>query len=97
MSDNLCRDEQYKQMWAELENLIRAHADSSPQHQKVLECLLKCKKPSDDVKSSPSSTKEEKQETNTDQNYAWKELDRSGVKVQCLCICNLWWKCIWNL
>lgn len=82
MSDNLCRDEQYKQMWAELENLIRAHADSSPQHQRVLECLLKCKKPSDDVKSSPSSTKEEKQETNTDQNYAWKELDRSGVKVQ---------------
>lgn len=70
------RDEQYKQMWAELENLIRAHADSSPQHQRVLECLLKCKKPSDDVKSSPSSTKEEKQETNTDQNYAWKELDR---------------------
>lgn len=82
MSDNLCRDEQYKQMWAELENLIRAHVDSSPKHQRVLDCPLKCKKPSDDVKSSPSSTTEAGQETNTDQYYAWKELDRSGVRVQ---------------
>lgn len=73
------RDEQYKQMWAELENLIRAHVDSSPKHQRVLDCPLKCKKPSDDVKSSPSSTTEAGQETNTDQNYAWKELDRSGI------------------
>eukprot|EP00105_Crassostrea_gigas_P046274 XP_019930422.1 PREDICTED: protein asunder homolog isoform X1 [Crassostrea gigas] len=73
------RDEQYKQMWAELENLIRAHVDSSPKHQRVLDCPLKCKKPSDDVKSSPSSTTEAGQETNTDQYYAWKELDRSGI------------------
>ncbi|XP_048741642.2 integrator complex subunit 13-like [Ostrea edulis] len=72
------RDEQYKQMWAELESLIRAHADTSPQHQRVLECLLKCKKPTDDAKSSPKKAKEEKMEveSNTEQSYAWKELEK---------------------
>lgn len=71
-------------MWAELESLIRAHADSSPQHQRVLECLLKCKKPTDDARSSPKKTKEEKSEKDpsTDQSYAWQELDRYHQRSQ---------------
>jgi hypothetical protein len=66
-------------MWSELESLIRAHADTSPQHQRVLECLLKCKKPTDDTKSSPKKSKEEKMEVEpgTEQSYAWKELEKS--------------------
>ena len=39
-------EETYRQMWAELERLIRAHSTTSPSHQKVLECLLECKRPS---------------------------------------------------
>jgi len=39
-------------MWAELEDLVRAHADSSPQHAAVLDLLLDCRpSPSDDVAS----------------------------------------------
>ena len=33
-------------MWVEFERLVRAHSPSSPQHLKVLECLLECKRPS---------------------------------------------------
>ena len=38
-------------MWAEFERFVRNHADTSPMHQKVLECLVDCKKlPSDSAK-----------------------------------------------
>lgn len=39
------REEQYRQMWAEFERLVRALSGTSPMHQKVLECLLDCKRP----------------------------------------------------
>ena len=48
----LHRDEQYRQLWAELESYVRAHAASSPQHQSVLDCLLECKRP-DDTSAKP--------------------------------------------
>lgn len=38
------REDQYRQLWAELERLIRAHADTSPQHKLILDCVLECKK-----------------------------------------------------
>ena len=60
-------------MWAELESFVRAHADTSPMHQRILECLLECKKISpDDVK--PKKT-EQSQEI-SDAESAWKDLDR---------------------
>jgi len=40
------KDEQFRQLWMELEKLVRCYADTSPEHRKILECLLKCKKPS---------------------------------------------------
>ncbi|GFN84440.1 protein asunder homolog [Plakobranchus ocellatus] len=39
------RDEQYRQLWAELEALIRSYSDTSPQHAEVLECLQQCRSP----------------------------------------------------
>lgn len=42
------RDEQYRQMWNEFERLVRAFSDASVQHEKVLECLLECKKKNTD-------------------------------------------------
>ncbi|KAK7493936.1 hypothetical protein BaRGS_00014818, partial [Batillaria attramentaria] len=39
------REEQYRQLWNELESLVRAYAATSREHEKVLECLLECKKP----------------------------------------------------
>lgn len=68
------REQQYSQMWSELELLIRAHADTSENHQKVLECLLECKKPSDEKrKLEKVAAKEEMSEAES----AWKEMDRS--------------------
>ena len=40
----LSSDDQYRQLWSELERLIRAHADTSPQHKLILDCVLECKK-----------------------------------------------------
>ncbi|PIK47431.1 hypothetical protein BSL78_15724 [Apostichopus japonicus] len=40
------RDEQYRQMWSELEALIRSSSDLSPDHEEILECVLSCRKPS---------------------------------------------------
>ena len=37
-----CRDEQYKTLWAELENFLSLHAVNSSEHQDVYECLLQC-------------------------------------------------------
>ena len=41
----IIRDEQYRQMWSEMEVLVRAASSTSPAHQQVLECLLDCRKP----------------------------------------------------
>ena len=79
------REQQYVQMWAELEAMVRAHSDTSPMHQKVLECLLECKKPSDDAKARKQGDKitsrEEKMDVSEMEN-TWKELDRY------LCFCS---------
>lgn len=32
-------------MWSELEKFVEAHANNSPNHVKILECLLECKRP----------------------------------------------------
>jgi len=40
------KDEQFRQLWMELEKLVRCYADTSPEHRNILQCLLKCKKPS---------------------------------------------------
>ncbi|KAJ8047812.1 Integrator complex subunit 13 [Holothuria leucospilota] len=39
------REEQYRQMWSELESLIRSAADLSPDHEEILDCVLNCRKP----------------------------------------------------
>lgn len=40
------KDEQFRQLWMELERLVRCYADTSSEHRALLDCLLKCKKPS---------------------------------------------------
>ena len=61
-------------MWNELERLIRVHSSTSPGHEKVLECLLECKRPTEGttspVKTAP--TKDEPMEA----EMGWKEIDR---------------------
>lgn len=73
------RDEQYRQMWSELEMLVQAYADTSPNHQKVLDCLLDCKKPTEDKspkKGDKVFVKEEKMEVDTQIEQSWKSLDK---------------------
>jgi len=61
------REEQYRQMWAEFERFVRSHADTSPMHQKVLECLVECKKlPSDSAKASSLSELQDQTDRETD-------------------------------
>ena len=74
------RDEQYRQMWSELEMLVKAYADTSPNHQKVLECLLDCKKPTAEEKS-PKKTdkvfvKDEKMDMDSQIEQSWKTLEK---------------------
>jgi len=41
-------------MWIEFERFVRAHATSSPMHQKILDCLIECKKlPSEATVKTP--------------------------------------------
>ena len=63
-------------MWSELESLIRAHADTSPQHKAILDCLLECKKPEDSKSPKKSLGKEEKMEVDSDQEKTWRELEK---------------------
>lgn len=51
---SLKREEQYKQMWLELEKLIRLHSSTSTNHMRVLTCLLDCKK--QDIKAAKEGT-----------------------------------------
>ncbi|XP_064633447.1 integrator complex subunit 13-like [Lineus longissimus] len=73
------REEQYRQMWSEMETLVRAHVDASPNHERVLECLLLCRKQDGEVKGHKKGqevkVKEEKMETN-EAEPAWKDLDK---------------------
>lgn len=41
------REEQYKQMWSELETFVRAHCHTD-QHTRVLHCLLECRNKDDE-------------------------------------------------
>ena len=67
------RDQQYSQMWSEMEALVQAHAGTSDMHQKILECLLECKKPSDEKRKADKLTvKDELSEVES----AWKDLDK---------------------
>ncbi|XP_076469020.1 integrator complex subunit 13-like [Babylonia areolata] len=78
------REEQYRQLWGELENLVRAYSDTSPQHAKVLECVLECKKPGppgDDPhlsmpKVSDSKPPAEERGDGAQAEQGWKDLDR---------------------
>ena len=72
-------------MWCELERFVRAHSDSSPHHEKVLECLLDCKKPSPESpspkkgkkdKGGDSESKSDSTPASPDPALAWKELDK---------------------
>ncbi|CAK8693167.1 unnamed protein product [Clavelina lepadiformis] len=36
------REEQYKSMWRELEDLLRAHSSTSSKHMDILDCMLEC-------------------------------------------------------
>ena len=57
-------------MWVEFERFVRSHSDTSPMHQKVLECLVECKKlPSESGKASTSLSSELQDQTD-------KETDR---------------------
>ncbi|XP_064604179.1 integrator complex subunit 13-like isoform X2 [Liolophura sinensis] len=82
----LKREEQYRQMWSELEMLVRVYSTTSDQHNKVLDCLLELKKPSpEDFKPTTSAppkkapekafVKEEKMDTSNVEK-GLKELDR---------------------
>ena len=56
---------------------MRAHAGSSSLHQKVLECVLECKKPSQDDGQGSSPGGEDKKPSLLElEQAAWKELDR---------------------
>ena len=73
------REEQYRQMWAELEKFVRAHAGSSSMHQRVLDCVLDCKRPSPDEGrgGSPGAGGDDRKPSLLElEQAAWKELDR---------------------
>lgn len=42
------REEQYRQMWNELERFVRAYSNTSASHGKVLECVMECKRKNND-------------------------------------------------
>ena len=74
------REEQYRQLWAELESLVRAFADTSENHSKVLDCVLNCKKPGvpeDLSTSSPAKHKlNDELESMDEVEQGWAELDK---------------------
>ncbi|XP_006814307.1 integrator complex subunit 13-like [Saccoglossus kowalevskii] len=85
------REEQYRQMWSELEMLVRSCSDLSPAHESILDCVVDCRKPSEDHVKSPKrkgEVKEEKTErisstmssssssSSLATDKAWQDLDR---------------------
>ena len=66
-------------MWSELEKLIEAYADTSPNHQKVLDCLNDCKTPTEDKtpkKADKVFAKEEKMDVDSQIEQSWKALEK---------------------
>ena len=53
----MCRDEQYKLLWNELEEFFRSSVDTSANHQNVLDCFLECTGRGDTKSSSFSKQK----------------------------------------
>ncbi|KAK3927823.1 Integrator complex subunit 13 [Frankliniella fusca] len=68
------RDEQYRQMFTELETLIRSHCRSD-QHTAVLNCLLDCRNRSDDDPKVKLDRKDDKVEL----DQALRELDQMAA------------------
>ena len=68
------RDEQYRQMFSELETLIRSHCRSD-QHTAVLNCLLDCRSRSDDDPKAKHERKDDKVEL----DQALRELDQMSA------------------
>lgn len=62
-----------------METLVRAYSDTSPQHVKVLECLLECKKPGGDpvmLARKAGPRRDEKAGLLTDVEHTSRDLDR---------------------
>ncbi|XP_022105376.1 integrator complex subunit 13-like [Acanthaster planci] len=83
------RDEHYRQMWAELEVLVRAHSSTSPAHEKILQCLLDCRKPPGEeagkaaTKRAADKVKVERSDAEAMEiQPAWPESDRSGADIK---------------
>ncbi|XP_013388456.1 integrator complex subunit 13 isoform X2 [Lingula anatina] len=72
------RDEQYRQMWNELEMFIRGHAGTSANHNEVLKCLLDCKRPEEGKgsSSSPVKVKEEKADPSRQAEAALRDYEK---------------------
>ncbi|CAI9740400.1 Hypothetical predicted protein [Octopus vulgaris] len=76
------REEQYRQFWNELETLIRCYSETSPMHEKVLECLIDCKKPTEDSRTLPSPKRSADKAFAKDKvdasesEQSWKEFDK---------------------
>ncbi|XP_038061672.1 integrator complex subunit 13-like isoform X2 [Patiria miniata] len=86
------RDEHYRQMWSELEVLVRAHSNTSPAHEKILQCLLDCRKPPGD-EAGKMATKRAAEKANVkverseveaiETQPAWPESERiSGADIK---------------
>ncbi|GAB1610976.1 integrator complex subunit 13 [Argonauta hians] len=76
------REEQYRQFWNELETLVRCYSDTSPMHEKVLDWIKNCKKPSEDSRTltSPKRTADKafsKDKTDSSEpDQGWKDFDK---------------------
>ncbi|XP_033114593.1 integrator complex subunit 13-like [Anneissia japonica] len=71
------KEEHYRQMWAELETLIKAYSNTSPAHQEVLKCLYDCKPSSDsNGKKGMDKSSAKGTEKASEAEKAWKDLDR---------------------
>lgn len=68
----ISREEYARIMWAELEELVRAHAETSPDHQTVLEILRSCRPQSsaDDMATSSSRKRRGTTDSRTDLSRA---------------------------
>ena len=65
------RDEQYRQMWNELEKLVKVHSENSFMHKKILDCLRECRKPDPNAKQSV-----EKESSLSVTDQAWSDFDK---------------------
>jgi len=61
-------------MWSELETLVSAHAGTSDNHKRILECLLEVRKPTEEQRRRGSGVGGKEDLTEVDS--AWKDLDR---------------------